>query len=284
MPSVSSRVVKSAGVPVAYVRLADFSDGAGDELSHVVKQRLKGGAKAVVLDLRGNGGGLLNEAVKAASVFIPEGPVVSTDGRTRPAARVQGHRRRHLDQGAGGGAGGRGHGLGGRDRGRRARGPPPGQARGHAHLRQGRVPGDRAARKRRRARHHGGRVLHPVGQEPRRRRDQARRRTHPERGRAPAAAQPRGQDARDGRSGSSPTRSTTASDAAPARGGDVPRRRARAPRTRRSRRRRSSSAGAPSRWTATSARTPATSSWCGPPAAAAARSCAGSAAPTSRAT
>ena len=84
VPSVSSRVVKSAGVPVAYVRLADFSEGAGDELSHVVKQRLKGGAKAVVLDLRGNGGGLLNEAVKAASVFIPEGPVVSTDGRTRP--------------------------------------------------------------------------------------------------------------------------------------------------------------------------------------------------------
>jgi carboxyl-terminal processing protease len=84
VPSVSSRVVKSAGVPVAYVRLADFSDGAGDELSHVIKQRLKGGAKAVVLDLRGNGGGLLNEAVKTASVFIPEGPVVSTDGRTRP--------------------------------------------------------------------------------------------------------------------------------------------------------------------------------------------------------
>ena len=84
VPSVSSRVVKSAGVPVAYVRLADFSEGASDELSHVVKQRLKGGAKAVVLDLRGNGGGLLNEAVKAASVFIPEGPVVSTDGRTRP--------------------------------------------------------------------------------------------------------------------------------------------------------------------------------------------------------
>ena len=84
VPSVSSRVVKSAGVAVAYVRLADFSEGAGDELSHVVKQRLKGGAKAVVLDLRGNGGGLLNEAVKTASVFIPEGPVVSTDGRTRP--------------------------------------------------------------------------------------------------------------------------------------------------------------------------------------------------------
>jgi carboxyl-terminal processing protease len=84
VPSVTSRTVKSAGVPVAYVHLADFSEGAGDELGHVVKQRLKSGAKAVVLDLRGNGGGLLDEAVKAASVFIPEGPVVITDGRSRP--------------------------------------------------------------------------------------------------------------------------------------------------------------------------------------------------------
>ena len=84
VPSVTSRVVKAGGQLVAYVRLSDFSDGAGDELAHVVKQRLKGGAKAVVLDLRGNGGGLLDEAVKAASVFIPEGPVVITDGRSRP--------------------------------------------------------------------------------------------------------------------------------------------------------------------------------------------------------
>jgi len=84
VPSVSSRMVKSGAVPIAYVRLADFSDGAGDELAHVVTERVKQGAKAVVLDLRGNGGGLLDEAVKAASVFIPEGPVVITDGRSRP--------------------------------------------------------------------------------------------------------------------------------------------------------------------------------------------------------
>jgi carboxyl-terminal processing protease len=84
VPSVTSRVVKAGGQSVAYVRLADFSDGAGDELAHVVKERLKSGSKAVVLDLRGNGGGLLDEAVKAASVFIPDGPVVITDGRSRP--------------------------------------------------------------------------------------------------------------------------------------------------------------------------------------------------------
>ena len=84
VPSVTSRLVSSGGVPIAYTRLADFSTGAGDELHHVVDQRVKKGAKGVVLDLRGNGGGLLNEAVKAASVFVPEGPVVITDGRSRP--------------------------------------------------------------------------------------------------------------------------------------------------------------------------------------------------------
>ena len=37
-----------------------------------------------MLDLRDNGGGLLNEAVSIASVFIPKGTIVSTDGRARP--------------------------------------------------------------------------------------------------------------------------------------------------------------------------------------------------------
>jgi carboxyl-terminal processing protease len=37
-----------------------------------------------VLDLRGNGGGLLNEAVLTSSVFVEEGVVVSTDGRAQP--------------------------------------------------------------------------------------------------------------------------------------------------------------------------------------------------------
>jgi carboxyl-terminal processing protease len=41
------------------------------------------GARALILDLRENGGGLLNEAVNAASVFIPDGTVVSTAGRTQ---------------------------------------------------------------------------------------------------------------------------------------------------------------------------------------------------------
>ena len=49
-----------------------------------MRRLIKQGAKGVVLDLRDNGGGLLNEAVLVSSIFIPEGPIVSTKGRTRP--------------------------------------------------------------------------------------------------------------------------------------------------------------------------------------------------------
>ena len=37
-----------------------------------------------MLDLRANGGGLLDEAVLVASAFVPDGVIVSTDGRARP--------------------------------------------------------------------------------------------------------------------------------------------------------------------------------------------------------
>ena len=38
----------------------------------------------MILDLRENGGGLLDEAVNVASIFIPDGTIVSTDGRNQP--------------------------------------------------------------------------------------------------------------------------------------------------------------------------------------------------------
>jgi carboxyl-terminal processing protease len=42
------------------------------------------GAQALILDLRENGGGLLNEAVNVGSIFIPDGTIVSTAGRSQP--------------------------------------------------------------------------------------------------------------------------------------------------------------------------------------------------------
>ena len=44
-------------------------------------QRLGGGARGIVLDFRGNPGGLLSEAVRMADLFIPDGRIVTTTGR-----------------------------------------------------------------------------------------------------------------------------------------------------------------------------------------------------------
>ena len=64
--------------------MSGFTTGSGDDVKNAVDKQLKAGAQGIVLDLRENGGGLLNEAVTTASVFLPDGRVVSTKGRARP--------------------------------------------------------------------------------------------------------------------------------------------------------------------------------------------------------
>jgi len=72
------------GVKLAHVSLAQFTSGAHGAVGEKVRDLLDKGAKGVVLDLRDNGGGLLEEGVLVASIFIPEGTVVTTRGRNRP--------------------------------------------------------------------------------------------------------------------------------------------------------------------------------------------------------
>jgi carboxyl-terminal processing protease len=68
---------------VGYVRLAGFFPGAHGELRKEVERLYEQGAQGLVLDLRGNGGGLLTEAVLVSSIFVPNGVIVSTHGRTQ---------------------------------------------------------------------------------------------------------------------------------------------------------------------------------------------------------
>jgi carboxyl-terminal processing protease len=79
--SVFSRMETSGGVKVGYIYLEHFNDGVGDQVRATVT-RLRGkGAAALVLDLRGDGGGLVREALKVASAFLPDGSaVVTTSG------------------------------------------------------------------------------------------------------------------------------------------------------------------------------------------------------------
>jgi carboxyl-terminal processing protease len=80
----SGGIVSYHGVKIGDVRLTSFTDGSGAAVRAQVKKVLGEGAKALILDLRDNGGGLLDEAVNTASVFIPDGTIVSTDGRHQP--------------------------------------------------------------------------------------------------------------------------------------------------------------------------------------------------------
>jgi carboxyl-terminal processing protease len=84
IPVVESSIRRAGSRRIAHVRLAGFSSGAHGEVGQAVRSRLRQGADGVVLDLRDNGGGLLNEAVLVSSIFIPEGKIVSTKGRSRP--------------------------------------------------------------------------------------------------------------------------------------------------------------------------------------------------------
>jgi carboxyl-terminal processing protease len=84
VPVASSAVASYHGIKIGVVRLTSFTDGSSGELRTQVQKVLHAGAQALILDLRGNGGGLLDEAVKVASIFIPDGTIVSTAGRNQP--------------------------------------------------------------------------------------------------------------------------------------------------------------------------------------------------------
>ncbi len=77
VPSVRAKIEDG----IAYVRLADFGSSSADEVRSAFLDAKKRGARGYILDLRNNGGGLLDAAVDISSLFIPQGPIVSTIDR-----------------------------------------------------------------------------------------------------------------------------------------------------------------------------------------------------------
>jgi carboxyl-terminal processing protease len=88
LPLVRSRSVTRSGRKLAVIRLAEFSNGASTQLRSAVDKALKRGDKGIVLDLRGNPGGILNEGRLVASIFVDKGLIVSTKGRTQPEQKL----------------------------------------------------------------------------------------------------------------------------------------------------------------------------------------------------
>ncbi len=83
-PVVESLTRTVHGVKLGVVALASFSPGSHVEVREAVEHELHAGARGLVFDLRGNGGGLVEEAQLIASIFIAKGVIVTTRGRTQP--------------------------------------------------------------------------------------------------------------------------------------------------------------------------------------------------------
>ncbi len=67
---------------VGYVRLKQFSESSAEDLEKAMWSLYQNGMTALVLDLRGNPGGLLSEAIEVSNLFVPCGRIVATRGRT----------------------------------------------------------------------------------------------------------------------------------------------------------------------------------------------------------
>jgi carboxyl-terminal processing protease len=83
VPAVDSRLRRAGGSTLGVLELNSFTSGAHGELVREIDRLERRGARGFVLDMRANGGGLLDEAVLVSSAFVPDGTIVTTKGRKR---------------------------------------------------------------------------------------------------------------------------------------------------------------------------------------------------------
>jgi carboxyl-terminal processing protease len=80
-PSVLARMLPGN---IGYLQVIVFGSTTGQELDEALTRLDKAGAAGYIMDLRNNGGGYLTAAVDVSSKFVPEGPIVSIDSRSKP--------------------------------------------------------------------------------------------------------------------------------------------------------------------------------------------------------
>lgn len=85
---------------VGYVKVSRFAQTTGEELANAIDQLTEQGMKDIIIDLQGNGGGLVSSAVEMAELFLPGGEmVVYTEGRTDVRRNYKTHSSRKVFKG-----------------------------------------------------------------------------------------------------------------------------------------------------------------------------------------
>ncbi len=85
--SVKYKLIESG---YGYVRILHFQEKTGSDVRNAIDtlQKSTGDLKGLILDLRSNPGGLLDEAIEVADLFLDSGVIVSTDGRLKSQKNV----------------------------------------------------------------------------------------------------------------------------------------------------------------------------------------------------
>ena len=85
--TIESVYTKQIGEDILYVRVTSFDKKVADDVSKAIKEK-KETTKGIILDLRNNPGGLLDQAVDLVDIFVDEGDIVSQKGRTKIDQKV----------------------------------------------------------------------------------------------------------------------------------------------------------------------------------------------------
>ena len=87
LPPISYYGIQNGNV--GYIALESFTENCAKDMRRAVVELKKQGAESFIIDLRSNGGGLLNEAIEIVNLFIPKGKtVVTTKGKIKQSNEV----------------------------------------------------------------------------------------------------------------------------------------------------------------------------------------------------
>ncbi len=89
IPQNSVRLSYMLDDDIGYLQISDFNRSTGEEVADAIEELEGLGMKRLLVDVRNNGGGLLDQAILVSDQFLPEGAkIVETRGRTRDSFQV----------------------------------------------------------------------------------------------------------------------------------------------------------------------------------------------------
>jgi carboxyl-terminal processing protease len=92
LPTVRYSLKQEGGARIGYIRLAEFSSHASEQMRHAIEDLENQDVDAFVLDLRGNPGGLLSASIEISRMWLGSGSIVRTVDRVGTSEEISANR------------------------------------------------------------------------------------------------------------------------------------------------------------------------------------------------